>query len=267
MLLTKALGSVTESVNGPQGFDLKLASTVESKATIETKPVAQAGDDTPGNGFGPLRTALEQACAEERCSLSLTVLAKDNDPFRLDTPANHRDAQWVAEQIERAFGPHKSVHPRGLHYAIVAAGNVRKPNGDTYINSAGDDAWLALCLKAARWLGYVPFERISDNRNSDPIFHRGSGNVERPSGSIETYAFAGTIEPPSVYFRSPEADSRISAVHNPTRSRSSARNRLWKTYCCRLPGATRPICISARARRPTRSCTGWRRTAPQMVAR
>ena len=173
---------------------------------IETYAEIQAGDDMPGNGFGPLRTVLEQACAEERCSLtSLTVLAKDNDPFRLDTPANHRDARWVAEQIESAFGPHKSVHPRGLHYAIVAAGNVRKPNGDIYINSAGDDAWLALCLKAARWLGYVPFERISDNRNSDPIFHRGSGNVERPSGSIETYAFAGTIEPPAVYFTSPEA--------------------------------------------------------------
>jgi hypothetical protein len=51
-----------------------------------------------GSGFGPLRTVLEQACAEEGCSrLSLTVLAKENDPYRLDTPANHRDGQWAAE--------------------------------------------------------------------------------------------------------------------------------------------------------------------------
>ena len=26
--------------------------------------------------------------------------------------------------------------------------------------------------KAARWLGYIPFERITDNRNAEPIIHR-----------------------------------------------------------------------------------------------
>jgi hypothetical protein len=26
--------------------------------------------------------------------------------------------------------------------------------------------------KAARWLGYIPFERISDNRNAEPVIHR-----------------------------------------------------------------------------------------------
>ena len=29
----------------------------------------------------------------------LTVL--DNDPYRLDTPANHRDGKWFAGQIAR----------------------------------------------------------------------------------------------------------------------------------------------------------------------
>ena len=39
-----------------------------------------------------LRAALDAACAEERCSLkALTVLAVANDPFRVDTPAGHRD--------------------------------------------------------------------------------------------------------------------------------------------------------------------------------
>jgi hypothetical protein len=170
------------------------------------QPIPPADDDTPGSGFGLLRTVLEQACAEERCSRNaLTVLAKDNDPFRLDTPANHRDAQWAAEQIERAFGPYKSVHPRGLHYAIVAAARVIKPNDQTYVNSVADDAWLALAVKAARWLGYVPFERISDNRSSDPVIYRSTIPFERPSASIETYAIAGRIEPPTVYFTSPEA--------------------------------------------------------------
>jgi hypothetical protein len=98
---------------------------------------------------------------------------------------------------------------RGLHYAIVATGNVVKPNGEIYINSAADDAWLALAIKAARWLGCTPFERIADNRNSGPTVFRASALVERPSASIETHAFAGTIEPPRVFFRSPEARLEI----------------------------------------------------------
>ena len=31
----------------------------------------------------------------------LTVLAAINDPYRLDTPANHRDAEWLVEQTQR----------------------------------------------------------------------------------------------------------------------------------------------------------------------
>jgi hypothetical protein len=42
----------------------------------------------------PLRGALEAVIAEEGCSLKdLTVLAAKNDPFRLDTPAQHRDGR------------------------------------------------------------------------------------------------------------------------------------------------------------------------------
>ena len=40
--------------------------------------------------FGVLRAVLEAARAEEQCSReALTVLV--NDPYRLDTPAGHRD--------------------------------------------------------------------------------------------------------------------------------------------------------------------------------
>ncbi len=48
---------------------------------------------------GLLRTVIEAARREEKCSRdALTVLG--NDPYRLDTPANHRDGAWVAEQPE-----------------------------------------------------------------------------------------------------------------------------------------------------------------------
>jgi hypothetical protein len=119
---------------------------------------------------GALRRVLEQARIETRRSRKeLTVLAAQNDPYRLDTPAGHRDGAWLAEQLDRAIGPYRHIHCRGLHYAIVAAGDVRKPNGEIYRNNDDDWIWLSCCAgKAARWLGYIDFERIIDNRNSDP---------------------------------------------------------------------------------------------------
>jgi hypothetical protein len=136
-----------------------------------------------GQGLpSPLRAALEAACSKEMCSLkSMTVLSKAIDPFRLDTPANHVVGKWVAEQIDKAFRPHQPVHIRGLHYAVVAReGGVQKPDGRVYRNTAEDAAWLDLAVKAARWLGYVSFERISDNRNSEPVRYRSQSLAGRP---------------------------------------------------------------------------------------
>jgi len=64
---------------------------------------------------GALRLQLESACRANGCSQSaLTVLSTRVDPYRLDTPANHRNATWLAEQLERSFGS-KNTHWRGLH--------------------------------------------------------------------------------------------------------------------------------------------------------
>jgi hypothetical protein len=130
----------------------------------------------------PLRAAIEAACSKESCSLrSLTVLSKQNDPFRLDTPANHVLGQWFADELDKAFRAHQRVHLRGSHYAFVTReGGVRKPDGAIYRNTAEDAGWLDLALKAARWLGYVPFERISDNRNSEPVRYRSHLPAGRP---------------------------------------------------------------------------------------
>jgi hypothetical protein len=117
-----------------------------------------------------LRTVLETASAGIQCSLAdLTVLSAQVDPYRLDTPSGHRDGQWVADQL----GSVLRIHWRGLHYMIVVRGNVRKPNGEIYRNTEADWVWLSEGAgKAARWLGYIPFDRITDNRNSPPIIHR-----------------------------------------------------------------------------------------------
>jgi hypothetical protein len=114
------------------------------------------------------------ASLTEDCGLSeLTVLSAQVDPYRLDTPAGHRDGAWIAKQLERIGKRGKQIHWRGIHYALVVKGNVQKPDGEIYRNTDEDWEWLVDCAgKSARWLGYVPFSRISDNRNKPPIIHR-----------------------------------------------------------------------------------------------
>jgi hypothetical protein len=125
-------------------------------------------------GVNVLRQIMEVACDEHQASLSdLTVLSAAVDPYRIDTPAGHRDGSWLAAQLSALYGPTKRAHWRGLHYAIVADGKIRKPNGEIYLNTEEDWQWLTTePAKAARWLGYIPFERIIDQRNSPPIIHR-----------------------------------------------------------------------------------------------
>jgi hypothetical protein len=129
-------------------------------------------DPYPEKAFGSLRRVLEAASRRADCNRAdLTVLGKD--PYRLDTPAGHRDGQWVAAQVLRAFGPLRRFHWRGLHYAVVVAGDIVKPNGEIYRNTDDDWLWLSEhAARPARWLGYVPFDRIIDNRNADRVIHR-----------------------------------------------------------------------------------------------
>ncbi len=129
-----------------------------------------------------LRNIIEAARRQEKVDLGeLTVLTAKADPYRLDTPAGKRDGNWFAEQVYRAFGDERVVHLRGVHYAIVVAGDIRKPDGSVYRNV--DEDWTWLCeraAKCARWLGHVPFERIADNRNNPPEIHLAENEELRP---------------------------------------------------------------------------------------
>jgi hypothetical protein len=128
-----------------------------------------------GNGNQVLRAILNgaidmDAVNDTRSSLSdYTVLSPQNDPYRLDLPDNHHNGQWFAEVLNR-LAPHGAIHLRGLHYRIVAAADVVRPdNGLGYINSNECWEWLMdKASKQARWLGYVPFWRIIDERNDAP---------------------------------------------------------------------------------------------------
>ena len=44
-----------------------------------------------------------------------------------------------------------------------------KPDGELFVGTADNANWINEASQLARWLGYVPFERIIDNKNDKPI--------------------------------------------------------------------------------------------------
>ena len=115
-----------------------------------------------------LRQKLDTVVDESGGSLKdLTVLATQNDPFRVDTPARHRDGEWLAITAQELGLGDRKIHLRGLHYMIIGR---PKPDGTPYTNTDADWDWLeADAGKAARWLGYIPFDQIVDQRNAAPV--------------------------------------------------------------------------------------------------
>jgi hypothetical protein len=141
---------------------------------------AASNTTSPATGFAgdssqdrsPLRQALDNAIAEANGSKlsmkDLTVLSPQIDPFRIDTAANHRDGQWLAEVCDQLGLFPRVRHLRALHYAISQAKRPSvKPDGSTYLNNDPDWEWIGGALKAARWLGYIDWELIDDHRNTD----------------------------------------------------------------------------------------------------
>ena len=57
------------------------------------------------------------------------------------------------------------IHDRGIHYAILGQ---PIPMGLAYTNTVADWEWLQDVVKVARWLGYVDYEQILDQRNDAP---------------------------------------------------------------------------------------------------
>ena len=174
------------------------------------------------------------------------------DPYRLDTPSGHRDGKWAAAQLKRAIGEERRTHWRGLHYAIIARGNIRKPNGEIYQNTDTDWKWLSeIAGKAARWLGYIPFERITDNRNAEPIIHRKARVAPEARCRSEL-----DVEIPDSMTSNLSQARADSHQGKPSSSSSSVRRVRSRKCCCRWPDTTRPTSTFRAARSVTRCCTG-----------
>ncbi len=96
------------------------------------------------------------------------IKAITHDPLKkIESTADIRDAQWLSEQVER-FIAVDTLHPRALHYALASA-EVSKPNGELYLNRDENVNWLERVASRARWLGYIPWEMISDSRSKEPV--------------------------------------------------------------------------------------------------
>lgn len=117
-----------------------------------------------------LRDIIRRHCAAHKASLSaFTVMSGVTDPYRIDTPAHHRDAQWLADAWATA-GARRPLHLRGLHYALVSLDPpIVKPDGDLYLNTDDCWTWLQAVGNRARWLGHIEFDDIVDERNAPPI--------------------------------------------------------------------------------------------------
>lgn len=138
---------------------------------------------TDARDVGPLRQVLMEAAEDAGCGMNaLTVLATQNDPFRVDTPARHRDGEWLAVTARDLGLGDRKIHLRGLHYMVLGR---PKPDGTPYANTAEDWEWLqADAGKAARWLSYIPFDQIVDQRNSAPEVRVFSEPQPRPYLSV-----------------------------------------------------------------------------------
>lgn len=122
-------------------------------------------------GQSTLRDLCATIADEHEYSLdSLTVLSAQNDPYRIGEESR-ADAEWFTEYLHQLVPGDQRVHLRGFHYRLVATTAIVKPNGELYRNDEANWLWLLMrASKAARWLGYVPFDRIRDARNDEPIF-------------------------------------------------------------------------------------------------
>ncbi|MGA9676018.1 MAG: hypothetical protein WBR28_12480, partial [Mycobacterium sp.] len=113
----------------------------------------------------PLAFQVEKAIAKYSGKKSeWSVL--ENDPFMMDTPGNHKNAQWLVDALATC-GIDYEIHSRGIHYAVLME-RLTKPNGELYKNTDADSDWIEGVCSAARWLGYIDFDMIEDHKHPEP---------------------------------------------------------------------------------------------------
>lgn len=100
----------------------------------------------------------------------LLALSPKNDPFYKGTPGDWINGRWFAAVYSRAgYSNFQPPHLRRVHYWTVSQEPpVAMPNGKPYENTERCWEYLIEASKAARYLGLVAINGITDNKNPEP---------------------------------------------------------------------------------------------------
>ncbi len=156
---------------------------IAAKTGVSSRTISRMrnGQWEPPRGPSMPLTGVIQEHMDAGYSLDeLTVLARDNDPFRQDRAEGHKLGRWLRDTLE-AMGFEvgeggRTIHNRGLHYLLL--GSV-KPDGSVYQNTEYEWKWLndrvGKAAPAARARPVHPDHR--------PAQRRAGSSRWRPSGT------------------------------------------------------------------------------------
>lgn len=149
-------------------------------------------------GKGPLARVLMETKREFNLNhLELRVLSSGKDPFHLDTPLGHTLGRWLKVRLDLHVSL-RVIHLRGIHYLLVAV-QATKPDGAPYQNNRDDYQWLNDKVgKAARWLRYIEFDRIVDERNEEAVISRAPRLMLPETGAAVSTGYEGLVLPEPV---------------------------------------------------------------------
>ena len=146
-------------------------------------------------GKGPLARVLMAAKREYGLrQQDLRVLSGTKDPFGQDTPMGHtlRTLAHCEARPPRAA----PRHPPARRPLSVGRGAGGEPDGQPYQNTKDDYFWLNdRVAKAARWLRYIPFDRIVDERNEEAVVARAPRTHAAISAAYVTTGYNGVALP------------------------------------------------------------------------
>jgi len=116
---------------------------------------------TPYERIKALQQAVKLRDGRKPNVKELLVLSQGKDPFYSGSSGDVAKAEWFAHWFEVARGNHL----RSVHYALVARGNVLRPDGKLYENDRPNWDYLNAASRQARYLGKVDPEEVVDRRN------------------------------------------------------------------------------------------------------
>lgn len=130
-------------------------------------------------GYTP-RSDLKDVAEREGLSLQdVTVLAPQNDPFRIGTKTQIQMAEWFAHHWNNE-GLGTGAHIRRLHYRLQSYGTVTTHKGDRYINDDHCSIYTGNASRFARLLNIVNPREFKDARNPEPQLYYDPWSYNEP---------------------------------------------------------------------------------------